>query len=311
MPDTPTTNLPGISVVVPSYNSEGCIRQLLDGLVNIDYPKDKLEIIVVDNNSTDKTKEIIKQYPVTLLEETSIQSSYAARNKGIKHANNDLLAFTDADCIPEKQWLKEGAEALRYENADLVGGKVEFILSENATAAQIYDSITHMQAEVSIKNKTAPTANLFTKTSLFDKIGMFAEVKSGEDFQWTSKASSQQFRLVYSEKAIVKHPARNLKELLKKTFRTGSGFLHKRLSSGITLGHELLYIPYILLIAVIPSNRIKTNVNDANRSEVNKKLIRILMVGYLCQLSSRLGSLIELVRIALKKLLKRKSNRDK
>jgi len=151
---------PAVSVIVPAYNEEKNIARLIESLLDLDYPKEILEIIIIDNNSNDRTKEIIKQYPVKLLEEKDIQSSYAARNKGIQNAKNEILAFVDSDCIATPQWVKEGVKVLVLESADLVGGNVEFIYSENKTAAELYDSITNLQIESYIKELNAsPTVN--------------------------------------------------------------------------------------------------------------------------------------------------------
>ncbi|MCK4734616.1 MAG: glycosyltransferase [Methanophagales archaeon] len=156
------SGLPTVSVIVPAYNAEKNIATLIESLLDLDYPKELLEIIIVDNNSNDKTKEIVKRYPVRLLEEKNIQSSYAARNKGIRNAKSEILAFIDSDCVATLQWVKEGVKVLVSESADLVGGKVECIYSEHKMAAELYDSITYMQIESDIKDgNIAKTANLF------------------------------------------------------------------------------------------------------------------------------------------------------
>src|SRR5262245_14299213 len=96
-----------VSVILPVYNDEANVAKLMDSLMRLDYPRDSFEVIAVDNNSRDHSKEILKNYPVTVLEENELQSSYAARNKGIKFAKNRILAFVDSDCIVSPQWLTE------------------------------------------------------------------------------------------------------------------------------------------------------------------------------------------------------------
>lgn len=215
---------PQVSVIVPVKNGEKTIEKLLEALGGQDYPASKLQIIIVDNGSTDGTPEIIKKYPFTLEYEHRIASSYAARNKGLAAAEGEIIAFTDSDCVPEKDWVRKGVETLLGKNADMAGGKVSFILSDPPTAAEIIDSVTHMQNEDNIKNKhTAVTANLFVRRKLFDRVGLFAEAKSGEDFNWTKKATNQGFSLVYAPEAIIYHPARKMRELLEKSRRTATG----------------------------------------------------------------------------------------
>ena len=100
-------NQPFISIIVPVYNGENIIGACLKSLLAQDYPKDKYEVIAVDNNSKDKTADIIKEYSVHYLFESKVQGSYAARNTGVRHAKGEILAFTDADCVADKGWLKK------------------------------------------------------------------------------------------------------------------------------------------------------------------------------------------------------------
>lgn len=91
-------------MVIPVYNAEKTIDECVQSLLALDYPQDKLEIITVDNNSTDNTKEILLSYPIIyLLEKKKV--SYAARNLGIRNAKGEIIAFTDSDCVVDAQWL--------------------------------------------------------------------------------------------------------------------------------------------------------------------------------------------------------------
>jgi glycosyltransferase involved in cell wall biosynthesis len=212
-----------VSVICPAYNAQENIGVLISSLCEQSYPAELMEIIIIDNHSTDRTKEIVRTFPVILLEENEKQSSYAARNLGIAQAKGDVLAFIDADCIADPQWIKEGVLALQQ--ADLAGGRVEFLLSGRRTSSEIFDSMTSMKADVSIKeNGAAATANLFVKAELFKKLGFFPEVKSGGDMQWTRLATQQGCSLIYAPRAIVRHPARGLKEVLVKSLRVGKGY---------------------------------------------------------------------------------------
>lgn len=301
MSDTSVESLPGVSIIIPVYNAQASIDKLLDSLLALDYPSELVEIIVVDNNSTDQTKSVVRRFSVKLLEENKIQSSYAARNKGIRSAKGAILAFIDADCVAGEQWLREGVSALQSKSADIAGGTVEFYYSEKKTAAELYDSITFLQTESSIEDRSvAPTANLFARASVFDEIGLFpSHVRSGGDEQWTYKATMQGFLLVYARKAVVKHPARSLKELLKKRFRTGTGFPHQRLSKGESLWHEVLFITYLMLFIGIPLAEVRKKAKETKIPQVKDKFLRILAVAYFCKISSRLGAFIELIHILL------------
>lgn len=285
--------LPTVSVIVPAYNAEKDIAKLIESLLELDYPKELLEIIIVDNNSNDQTKKTVKQYPVKLLEEKNIQSSYAARNKGIRNAKSEIIAFIDSDCVATPQWIKEGVNAFVPESADLVGGKVEFTYSENS-AAELFDSITNMQVKFNIKESAvAKTANLFVKSSLFDKIGMFPYwVKSGGDVQWTGKATQNGFSLIYTPGAIVKHPARSLTALIKKQYRVGRGLVHIWVGEG----RSSLKFIYSVFKIFLPSrlSSIKKKICQRGTTEMKNRALSIWCVSCLCNISMGLGILTEI-----------------
>jgi len=293
-----------ISVVIPVYNSSEYIARTIESVLAQTHKPD--EIIVVDNNSTDGTIEIIKQYPVTLLQENEVRSSYAARNKGIDHARSEIIAFIDADCIAADNWLKEGVTALQSGSADLAGGKVEFFFTGRKTTAQIWDSLAYLNVKSNIeKESSAPTANLFVKSAVFEKIGDFDQnVRSGGDFLWTKKAVDSGYSLKYAPKAIVKHPTRKLKDLLKKNFRIGTGYSHQRIIRGFSFWHEVPYAFYRLLFVSVPLSYVRQKLEENNvRAEV--AFWKILSIAYLCRMTSRLGSFVEIIHILFKK---RKNN---
>ncbi len=216
---------PLVSVIVPVRNAEDSVRLLLDSLAQLDYPQSRLEVILVDNGSTDGTRAVISEYPVVLLEEATIRSSYAARNRAVARARGDILAFTDSDCIVTPGWIREGVRVLTEQGVDLVGGRVEFFLSSPYAAAEIFDAASHMSSETLVTGgQGATTANLFVPTAAAQSIGPFPNsVRSGGDMIWTRAALRKGFRLAYATDAVVRHPARNFRELLRKAFRVGTG----------------------------------------------------------------------------------------
>lgn len=115
--------LPQVSIIVPVYNGEKTLSLCLDSLINLDYPKEQLEIIVVDNNSRDRSKDIIKRYPVKYLFEEKKGTAHAL-NKGIQVSSGSLVASIDADCIADANWIKNMVNAFTSEDIGGCGGKV-------------------------------------------------------------------------------------------------------------------------------------------------------------------------------------------
>lgn len=112
-----------ISVVIPAYNEEELLGSCLEALNN--QTVEPFEIIVVDNNSTDKTAEIAKKYGAKVLFEPKQGAAYA-RNTGYQVAKGDVLARTDADTIVPKNWIEKLQQAFEKENVAIVCGGVQY-----------------------------------------------------------------------------------------------------------------------------------------------------------------------------------------
>ncbi len=164
----PDDLLPYISIVIPVYNGSHIIGSLLDSIQQLDYPKERYEVLVVDNNSTDDLERALAPYPVKLLHERETQSSYAARNQGIRQARGEVLAFTDADCRVHPQWL-QGLQAAFQD--PLVGGVagairgvepaeswVEAALNQGRHMSAIDHSASDNGTEVTLKRSFKPPA---------------------------------------------------------------------------------------------------------------------------------------------------------
>ena len=272
-----------ISIIVPVYNGERYIKSLLESLFSLEYPKDDYEIIVIDNNSNDRTREIVKKFSINFLEEKGIQSSYAARNRGIKNAKYEILAFTDADCIVEKDWLIEGIKPIITNKAHLVGGKIKFYFSKEKSSAEFYDSIIHMDNMTNIAQRhTIATANLFVKKDVFLEMGLFpSDSQSGGDFQWSYLAYNRGYKLSYAPKAIVRHPARKFKELIQKNFRISAGAIEYSAVKQYTIVQKILKTASYLL----PPNYmlIRSKLLSSNKMG-EYKILKVWIIGYLFNL---------------------------
>ena len=214
-----------ISVVIPVYNNEKAIRKTLSALINQDYPREKFEIIVVDNGSTDGSIEVVKQFKdvILLLEHKNLSSPYSARNRGIEKARGDIIVLLDSTCTPVKEWLTEGTKCLKEQEANIVGGDVVFNYGNKVTAGKLYDSLTNVRMEKSISERNvAKTGNLFIQREVFNAIGLFPEgIRSGGDVRWTRRATNAGFKMVFCKKASANYPARDTLELFKKQWRVG------------------------------------------------------------------------------------------
>lgn len=175
---------PEISVIVPFYNAEQYIRECITGLLSQNYPADAYEIIMIDNNSTDASAEIVKQHPrITLLTEKK-QGAYAARNRGLVAARGALMAFTDPDCVPEKDWLRNIAATLSLVNVCVIIGNCQMArdsLSLSLLAAYERHKMQFIHGSSIKELYYGYTNNMAVKGDIFAQLGPFAERARGAD----------------------------------------------------------------------------------------------------------------------------------
>ena len=219
-----------VSVIIPVFNDAKQLKNCLEALQNQTYPKKLYEIIVVDNASDEDIASVVSQFGQALTTHQSRPGSYAARNKGFSLAKGEVIAFTDADCIPALDWIEKGvANLLRVSNCGLVAGKVEFFFKNQnqPTAVELYDSVSFLQQQKYVETKRfGATANLFTFKSVIKDVGLFNDtLKSCADREWGQRVFSAGYKQIYADDCCVAHPARHsLKQLYKKTVRLIGGF---------------------------------------------------------------------------------------
>ncbi len=222
--------LPRVSVVVPAFNAEKTLRGCLNALVSQEFPKEQYEVIVVDNGSTDGTWAIIQSYGSAVLgiRETRVHNSYAARNAGVRASQGELIAFTDADCVPDVRWL-----SLLIENFDepVFGGVAGEILPfSTETPAEKFAAQTGMLSQRKTQNHPyrpyAVTANVAYRRKVFEQIGLFNNsLESGgdADFCWRMQEETK-WVLWFNDIAIVLHQHRtSWRGLWKQFVRYGQG----------------------------------------------------------------------------------------
>jgi glycosyltransferase involved in cell wall biosynthesis len=196
---------PRASVIVPARNEGPSLRVLIPRLLS-SFPRDEVEIIVVDNGSSDDTATIIAGLPVRNAFE-DVPSSYRARNRGIRLAAGEWLAFLDADCIPEERWLPALLEEAEASGATIVAGAIEH---RNLTDTMANRVLAHRN-RVEVRRRdveqyyAVPAGNMLVHRSAFERHGMFDEVRSGADIAFSKKVAASGEKIAFAENARVTH----------------------------------------------------------------------------------------------------------
>lgn len=221
------SGMPPVSVIVPHFQQQEALKQCLSCLVAQDYGG-RVTIYIVDNSDSYGLKAWERDYPSVVFLWEPMPGSYHARNKAISVIKDEVIAFTDADCRPHPSWIREGVKRLLADDAiGIIGGQVIVTPAHDGapTLNDWYEMATAFQQEHYIRRlHFAATANLFTRRSVFDRVGRFdSRLKSGGDTCWGLAAYRQGYRLEYAPDAIVEHAARNRRELQQKTLRLAGG----------------------------------------------------------------------------------------
>ena len=212
--------LPFVSVIVPAYNEHLTIANCIEALLAQDYPADRREIIIVDNNSTDGTADIVRNYPVILLYERDIQTPAAARNRGIHFARGEIVAFTDADCVPEPDWLSHMVAG--FSNPDVVGVAGAVISdAETGLLGEFMVTADHLRSHQANGLWYVITANAAYRREALLAVGLFrSHLFTAEDIDLGLRLQLDGYgRIVGAPKGIVRHPFANSWYELWERFR--------------------------------------------------------------------------------------------
>ena len=218
---------PFVSVIVGARNSEGTIGPCLESLLAQDYPKDRYEMLIVDNDSTDDTAARIKAHPVTYVFEDRGHSAAWARNRGLCLARGEIIAFTDADCVAALDWLRLGVAAFASPAIGCVAG--EIVAYPPVTIAERYaesrQALSQRYALTESFKPYAQTASAFYRGEALRRIGPFDTslvIVEDADLGWRMQEALG-LTVVFCPEAVVHHKHRaTVRELLRQ--RMGYGF---------------------------------------------------------------------------------------
>jgi len=253
-----------VSIIIPCRNEEKFIGKCLDSISRQDYPKENLEVLVVDGMSGDKTREIIKEYSekysfIKFLENPNKFTPFAL-NIGIKNAQGEVILRMDAHAGYEKYYISKCVKYLRESGADNVGGVMKTLPSKNTVWAQaIAISLSHpfgVGGSQFRKGTDNPkwVDTVFGgcyKKEIFDKIGLFNEnlIRSQDmEFNLRLKEAGGKI-LLHPEIVSYYYPKSNLKDFFLHNIKDGIWAVYplKFVKIPLRLRH---YIPLIFILTL-------------------------------------------------------------
>lgn len=199
---------PFVSVIVPAYNARATLPLCLAALAGQDYPRDRYEVIIVDDGSQDDTAAIAQAVGVRVIRQANAGPA-AARNTGAATAQGELLLFTDADCAPVPGWI--AALVAPFADVRVAGAKGAYLTQQNGraprfTQLEYEDRYNRMAGAETIDfidtYSAAYRRDVFQANAGFDTIFPTASV---EDQELSFRLAEKGYRLVFVPQAQVYH----------------------------------------------------------------------------------------------------------
>lgn len=262
--------MPKISVIVPVYNEERIVGDCLKALTGLDYPKDRLELIIIDNNSTDKSASIIRGFDVRYFFEKRRNRSIA-RNTGIRAACGDYIAFTDADCIVDRDWLRRlmtgfdggrvggcGGRTVSYKPSNFIERYLDWFFFKKQfvkTGNFVEDFFTGL---------IFGTHNLIFRADVLRRTGLFDEkMTASEDIDLVWRVCLHGYQVRYAPSAVVRHRRKaSFTELMKEVFEyTYWQYVLLRKYDGM-LGISIDWFLHMLNILRVPAELVRISMRQ-------------------------------------------------
>ncbi len=235
--ETDINRYPTVSLVVPTYNEGRIIGRKLENILQLDYPRDKLNVLVVDSASTDDTREVVRRLSqgnegkasIKLLEQPSRQGKSSAINEALRGSVSEIFALTDADVLVPPEALKQLVKHLSKEKIGAVSG-VEIPIGGSGFLSQVevgyrsvYTAVRMAEASLDTPFMCESEFSIFTRDSL-------EPLKPGcmcDDLELTVMMRSRDRRGVYAIDApFFEREASSLKPKLLHKYRRSMANQH-------------------------------------------------------------------------------------
>jgi cellulose synthase/poly-beta-1,6-N-acetylglucosamine synthase-like glycosyltransferase len=270
----PEELLPSFSIVIPVKNEERVMDRLLDSLSNLNYPKHKREIIIVEDGSTDKTNAICINYAkehdnVKILHKNLSNGKPSALNFGLAHAKGDIVAIFDADNVPANDALSAVVEYFEDPKVAAVQGRTASINPQENMLTQFISYEEAVWCEAYLRGKDV--LNLFVhlkgscqfiRRDVLEQLQGFDEGVLSEDMEISARLIENDYKIRYASDVVaLQESPSNLKNLFIQRTRWCRGtmevaFKYGRLMTKLNRinfdAEATLFAPFILIASLAP-----------------------------------------------------------
>jgi len=238
--------LPKISLIVPTKNEETVIRRCLNGILNVDYPKDKMQIIVVDGKSEDNTgkicSEFSEKYPenIKIISEKTPNGKPAALNLALPYINGEIVGVFDADSLPEKDVLAKVAFYFKDEQLKALQGRTNSLNEKNNALTRVIamEERAWFQALMSGREKLQLFVPLtgscqFVRTKVLEELGGWDENSLTEDVELALRLVEKNHHIQYAQDVCSgQETPNNIGSLFKQRVRWYRGYMETAIKYG-------------------------------------------------------------------------------
>ncbi|MCK5581649.1 MAG: glycosyltransferase [Candidatus Omnitrophica bacterium] len=252
-----------ISIIIPAYNAERTISKTLERVFACMPPDGtQSEVIVVDDGSTDQTAEIVRGFGSVKYVYQENKGPAAARNRGLREGQGDIVFFTDSDCLPQSDWLEKMFPHFQGPQVGVVCGSYGIANPQSVLARGIHQEILFRHRTLMPQYpKVFGSYNFAVRKNVFEEAGGFNETyphASGEDNDLAYKILNKGHKIYFEKESFVDHhhPER-LPKYLKEQFRHGFWRVkmyadHPAMSKGddYTFWKDMAEVPLSLLVLV-------------------------------------------------------------
>ena len=240
------TAFPKFSIIIPTKNEETVIRRCLDSVLNVDYPKDKMQIIVVDGKSSDNTLKICsafsEQYPenIQVICEKTVKGKPAALNLALPYVNGEIVGVFDADSIPESDVLSKVASYFTNKKVMALQGRTTSINEKNNALTRVIatEEKAWFQALLSGREKMQLFVPLtgscqFVRSNIVKELGGWDENSLTEDVEFALRLVEKKHIIKYAPDVCSgQETPNNLASLVRQRVRWYRGYMETALKYG-------------------------------------------------------------------------------